>query len=172
LRFILDLLLSYGHGLNVNVNLFHRVLNEHIVRCAPLGYASEVAWALWCSIMLSVKLDRVTATAISTLPDSFVALLALDARQRGLVPRGLTTSIWEPFMTREGLRGEQWLLSYESFIKGWLPSADPGSDHIRRDAAFNYLRDFKVSFYDAKRTAPTVSAIAGPEPGSPYLDLP
>ncbi|GEM_PF-4931988 len=84
------------------------------------------------------------------MEDSFVALLALDGSQRGLIPTGLDTSLWETFMTDQELYGNQWLLAYEANIKNWLPSAT-GIDYVANDPAFGFLKSNNVEFYDPKR---------------------
>jgi hypothetical protein len=148
---------------------FIDVINAHIERHSRAGYSSEVAWGLWCLIAFGLPLDRRVATRVSALEDSIVALLALDARARGLVPRGgLDTTLWESHMTGAGLFGEQWLLAYEANVKGWLPSVG-GGDHVTADAGFGHLKQHGVYFYDvAAQIAPPVPA-AGP---LPYIALP
>jgi len=75
-------------------------------------------------------------------------------------------------MTSDGLEGEQWLLSYEANVKGWLPSRG-GGDHVAQHSAFAYLKRLGVSFYDPQRVVVGTPASAGPEPGAaPYIGLP
>jgi hypothetical protein len=53
------------------------------------------------------------------------------------------------------LFGEQWLLSYEAAVKGWL-RAPNGVDHIAQVDAFAWLRDMDVEFYNVQNiTTPT-----------------
>lgn len=81
--------------------------------------------------------------------DSIVALLTLDAQSRGLISKGLNTSLWETYMQDEkNLYDSMWLLTYEANIKGWLtPTIDP----IAKDKNFEFLRQHKVEFYDPRR---------------------
>ena len=173
LRFVMDGIRAYREaGYPVSRQTLGDVLNEHTQRSALLGQASEVAWALWCAITFQIPVDRRPARAISRMSDSVVALVALDARARGLIPTGLDTALWESFMTQGGLAGEQWLLSYEANIKTWLPSRG-GGDHVAQHPAFRYLKQLGVSFYDPQRVAVGSPASAGPRPGAaPYIGLP
>jgi hypothetical protein len=47
-------------------------------------------------------------------------------------------------MTTDSLRGEAWLLAYESNIKGWF---QPSADYVAGDPFFDALRSAGVSFY-------------------------
>jgi hypothetical protein len=76
-----------------------------------------------------------------------VALLALDARARGLA-RSLDTGLWETALADEELYRERWLLSYEANVKGWLSK---GVDHVAANATFGLLKSWGVSFYDSAR---------------------
>jgi hypothetical protein len=172
LRFVIDEIRRYEQaGFPIARDTLGVVINEHLERAATLGHASEVAWALWCAITFNISIDRRPARAISKMSDSFVALAALDARDRGLMRQGLDTTSWESAMNPDGLSGEQWLLSYEANFKGWLPTRG-GGDHVAKDAAFGYLKGLGVSFYDPGKTTVGAPASAGPQIGQPYPGLP
>ncbi len=130
-------------------------MNIQIVYQAPLGHSSEVAWALWTVLTFQLRVKSPAAKALSAMTDSVVALLALDARNRGLIRSGLNTELWETYLTTDELYGDQWLLSYESGIKGWLGSGNTTS-HIDADENFFFLRSSGVEFYDATRSDPSV----------------
>ena len=49
-------------------------------------------------------------------------------------------------MTTGDLYEDQWLLSYEANVKGWLPSLG-GGNHVSVDPRFGYLRALGVEFY-------------------------
>ncbi len=129
---------------------FRDAINRIIQFHAPQGHGSEVAWAIWAAMAFDLLIEESTADAISRMPDSCVALLALDARSRGQIPNGLDTTTWETYMTANELFGEQWLLSYEANVKGWLPSVG-GGDHVLREPTFSPLKTAGVSFYDSQQ---------------------
>jgi hypothetical protein len=137
-------------------DLIERTLSNIIKRHARLGHASEVAWAIWGTMVFQNELDATARAAIAVLDDSVVALLALDAAERGLVdPVSLDVTKWQEHVNGEGLYGPQWLLAYEATVKDWLSSAS--GDHIGSDEAFSFLREGNVSFY---ARVPTVLAEA------------
>lgn len=126
------------------------VMNYQIIQNSKSGKSSEVAWALWALIFWSVSLSKEAADTLASSEDSVVALLALDASHRGLIPTGLDTTFWETFMNAQFLYEEQWLLVYEANIKSWLPSQG-GVDFVANDANFGFLKRNDVSFYDSNR---------------------
>jgi hypothetical protein len=84
------------------------------------------------------------------MEDSVIALLALDAEKRGLVPTGLDATLWESFMTERDLYERQWLLAYEAKVKNWLPPVN-GVDYLAANATFGFLHSQGVEFYDSSR---------------------
>lgn len=162
---VLSILTQHAQdGFPVRTNTLEPVLNSLIIFQAPLGHGSEVAWALWTGIVFGVPIDKSAANAISKMDDSVVALLALDAQSRGLIPSKLNTTRWEAHMTTEDLHDRQWLLAYEANIKGWLPSAS-GGDHVLADPNFRYLKHMKVEFYNSQRAIGAVPTFTPPSAG-------
>jgi hypothetical protein len=70
-------------------------------------------------------------------------------------------------MVQTELYGSQWLLTYEAFIKGWLP-AKSGKDYVASEKNFKHLKNAGVEFYSPRRarkvapTGATESAGLGP----------
>jgi hypothetical protein len=143
----------FQNGLLPDGTLLEEVLNQHIVRHRARGHDGEVAWALWGALAFQIPLGRESAQAVSQSLDSVVALLALDAHQRGLVGGGLNLAGWASKMVPEELYGEQWLLCYEANVKGWLPSVGAG-DHVAADPAFAHLKALQVSFSEVSKATP------------------
>lgn len=139
----------------IDTNQLEEVLNSQIINHAPLGHASEVAWSLWGSILFDLQLYPKTGQIISEIEDSVVALLALDAESRGLFQEPLEKGVWTQYMNKEGLYGEQWLLSYEANIKKWIPTLD--RDYVNQDSRFNYLKKNGIQFYDASVAAKKIT---------------
>ncbi|MEL6458565.1 MAG: RNA-directed DNA polymerase [Cyanobacteria bacterium J06621_15] len=129
----------------IDLKSLEEILNFQILRYAPLGYSSEVAWAIWSAIVFNLPISKLAAESISQMSDSVVALLALDARRRGQLNQGLDTSKWEQFLLKEELYGEQWLLSYEANRQGYLSGTE---DYVASDSWFSQLKNGGVSFYD------------------------
>ena len=55
-------------------------------------------------------------------------------------------------MTAEDLYTENWILSYEALLKGWLRSRDE-IDYIASDTLFSAFRENGISFYDTSKLA-------------------
>ncbi len=137
-------------GYNVDLPALEYVLNFQIDRKSPLGYASDVAWAVWGLIYFSLNMSKDAADSVVNLKDSIVALLALDAENRGFVSSGLDHTKWLELMQTEELYGNNWLLAYEAKKQGWLPSFNV-NDHIYADYPFRFLQENDVHFYDKQR---------------------
>lgn len=144
-------------GYPIDLATLENVMNSQIAHHSRFGHGSEVAWALWTAIVFDLHLDAQAASAVSTMDDSVVALLALDAHCRGLIPAGLDLSHWQSYMHPGALYEEQWLLSYEANVQGWLPSTG-GGDHVASDPNFGFLKNLQVTFYDRSRTTPQMVA--------------
>jgi Reverse transcriptase (RNA-dependent DNA polymerase) len=123
-----------------------RTLNLIIESSAQLGHHHEVAWSLWAILFWRLQLSDKAARAISRVENSFVALLALDAKQNGLIASGLGSAGWESRMTAPDLYDDQWLLSYEANVHGWLQSVG-GGDHVASDPCFGHLKALGITFY-------------------------
>lgn len=150
LKVLERLMEAHKNNYPINRNQLDEVMNFQLIHNSSTGRSSEVAWALWALIFWNVSLSKQAAESVSNMEDSVIALLALDAERRGLVPSGLDTTLWESFMTEQELLERQWLLAYEASIKNWLPSVQ-GIDYIALNPAFNFLRANNVEFYDSAR---------------------
>jgi hypothetical protein len=126
-------------------------LEAAIMRHAPRGEGSEVAWALWGALTWSISLGAESARLVSNMNDNIVALLGLDADAKGLFPAGaLNKQSWQNLLSEpDVLRGEHWLLGFEANRQGWL--ACPA---VATDAVFSQIENGKVSFYDTARNVP------------------
>jgi Reverse transcriptase (RNA-dependent DNA polymerase) len=113
---------------------------------AKLRQGFEVAWALWLCKLFSLELPQPSLRQVSLVDDPIVALLMLDLRNLGLAD-GLDPSMWLMHMQPDHLYSENWLLAYEAYVRGWLPSAD-GMDYVATDAFFGVLARNNIRFYD------------------------
>jgi hypothetical protein len=125
------------------------VLNSIIQIHAPQGHTSEVAWSIWGCIVFNLRVRAASLKRAIAMQDPTVSLLTLHARETGLLTKGTTLAEFQQFMTADHLYDEQWLLSYEANVKGWLPSVGP--DHVHADPLFSLLKKNGVSFYDVNK---------------------
>lgn len=123
-------------------------LTEVISYHARSKQAYEVAWALWISKLLGVVLPETVWPEISRIDDSIVALISLDLRESGMADP-LKPDVWSQHMGKDHLYSENWLLAYEAFVKGWLPSLD-GTNYVGNDDFFGRLASSNIEFYDAE----------------------
>jgi hypothetical protein len=139
---------------------FARIAELH----APRGHGSEVASVIWGSLVLQLSIDDHTVNLIGAMNDSVVALLTLDAQAKGLVSKTANFNLWNQCMASDELYSSNWLLCYQAYENGWLPSID-GSDYISQDPAFSVLRTHKVRFYDVQSSDKyLISPVSHPMP--------
>ena len=125
-------------------DVLHQVIREH----GRVNHGSEVAWAIWGCLLFGISLDDRTASQAAQMEDSVVAILGLDAKAKGLISNNVNLTLWGSMMTTQALFEEDWLLSYEANVKGWLPSIG-APDHVSADPHFMFLKQHGVHFYDA-----------------------
>jgi len=118
---------------------------------APLQQGYEIAWAVWIACITGTVLSSEVAAKIIEVDDDIVALVALDARNRGLLPFW-SSPLWEGRMSESSLYSSHWLLAYEALAQQWLPSVS-GIDYVLNDSFFSILRAHNVKFYDASGLA-------------------
>jgi len=149
---VLEILIDHNpNNYPLSLLLIGEVLNHIIVNASPLGYTNETAWSLWGLIFWKLQLEVQASDVLSKSNDTVIALLALDALKRGLIPSGMNLTLWESFMTQNDLYEKQWLLSYEANKKGWLPSFGGSTDHVMADTNFGFLKMNDVYFYDEQK---------------------
>jgi hypothetical protein len=135
---------------------------------------NEIAWAIWGAILFKISLPAEICKIIADINDNCVALLFLDARDKGLTEGNNDLSLWRNHMTKEDLYERQWLLSYEARIKNWLPSKNKNSkNHINQDEAFNFLQKKDVIFYDSSKPKENteINRYAVPDPDAEFDDI-
>ncbi len=140
-----SLLFLRTQGCQLDLQLVQETLNTVITNSTALGHHYEVSWALWGLVSLNLALDQSSVAALPSTDNGVVAIIALDAQQRGLA-QNLDVTRWAGRMTTQDLREDQWLLSYEANVRNWLPSVS-GGDHVTVDSDFSFLKQQNVRFY-------------------------
>jgi hypothetical protein len=134
--------------------LIHSTISYH----APLSHGSEVAWALWAAIWFKRSIPTPVANKLVSNRDSAVGILALHARELGLIKKSVALHNWAPLVKSTSLYGPEWLLAYEADVQGWVPSATK-TKFVENDPNFSQLKQQGVSFYDPNVAAPTKSLL-------------
>ena len=150
LRYVItELTRARDRGLDVDVDGVRELSCYLIEQHAHLGHGSEVAWALWLAIVLSVPLPAEDLDVLTRLDDPFVPVLALYAEERGLIMGGnMQRTRWEELATSEGLNSSHWLLAYEGAVQGWL--AHDTTRMVNAHPVFGWLHKNGVSFFDGE----------------------
>lgn len=150
LQIVCELLFTYKkRGYTINQTLLQELVFNTIQESAPLEKHSELAWALWIAKEFSVKITKSVAQTVLTTTNPICVLIFLDLQSRGLIPKSVNTQRWKNLLVEDSLKNENWLLAYESAVKGWLKPKDP--NFIKKNKFFNVLRKHKISFYDTKK---------------------
>jgi hypothetical protein len=136
-------------GAKVDEDRIAGLVSQLTARHLPLGHGSEVAWALWLAIKLGVKMSQDVTNALPKTSDCLVPVLALYAEKKGLLSGNLDLTTWAALMTPDELWRENWLLSYEANVRGWLPSVG-GQDHVAQDPCFAFLKNEGVGFFNGR----------------------
>jgi hypothetical protein len=150
-----------NHGLTVNRQLLELTVNRIASVCARVGQHYELSWCLWAAINWGLNIDAGVTAEISAVDNSVVAILALDANQRGLFGGHLNPGTWQARMDQRELHEQEWLLAYEANVQGWLPSVG-GGDHVAADPGFRLLKNANVNFYRRSLSPFTPGALAYP----------
>lgn len=133
------------------------ILAEHI----PLHNHIEILWALWMGAKYGITLDKRVLLNILELGNSVCSLQALayindeihkEYKDDIDIKEKLTEL--ESSFDDKSLYGDQWLLLYESNLKGWLNF----KKIIDKHSFFKYLQEHNVSFFDANINADYTSA--------------
>ena len=130
---------------SIDNDLIGKTLAVLISKHSVKENTSEVAWALWTALAMNIKLANSIASVLGSIDDSVVSILSLDAMHRGCLEYAESDlKLWEQYKSVDELYGSQWLLSYEGQTRDWFECATD----FDKDAAFSYLREKGVSFYE------------------------
>jgi hypothetical protein len=132
-----------------------RTLNSLIGAHSHLDHGSEVAWAIWTCIRLSIPIHEPVLLSLAQSSDSIVRILALLARERGLLEGSISLESWEQQLSENSLYDEHWLFAYEANVRGWFGTSH---DDVKADANFSELKSSGVSFILAFRGFSAVAA--------------
>ncbi|WP_025844711.1 RNA-directed DNA polymerase [Paenibacillus ehimensis] len=148
-------------GYNLNYKEIYNTCNNLLGHHAKLGHGYEVSWSLWLAKTLKLKVSRASAKEISLMDDCISILTALDLRNLGLMPNGLSTTKWTAYLTHENLFQDKWLFAYEAVKQGWLT---PRTSYLSSDPFFSILNAKNVHFYDPNIiVSPSVPKINAPK---------
>lgn len=140
-------LIRYQSTHSLSKGKIELVFNNLIKLHASQHHGSEIAWSVWYLANTGYSVTAEAATMAMLVPDPVVALCLLYAKSKGVIIGQVDWMPLEVQMTKEELKGSNWLLAYEANIKGWLPSKD-SSDNVDAIPQFRHLKSLSVSFFD------------------------
>ena len=97
---------------------------------------------------------------VSQMDNSVVALADLDLEASGLTTQKFDRGLWDKCLNADGLYSENWLLSYEAYVKGWLKPPSGAAKYVESDPFFHILQSNDVEFYDDGRQVPVGDLVA------------
>lgn len=143
-----------GHNFPVKKfkSQWSNILNGLIQQYAAVDGHSEVAWLLWLSNLLDVKLAKESVTSLEKIRSSACILLGLHLEKRGLLHRKLNRSAFGDYRDPKSLYKSAWLLTYEGALQGWLPEV---VSLVQSDQYFGPMFSEGIGFFsEAGNVAP------------------
>lgn len=145
---IFKIIISYKEFLNKKSKekisaVIQTIINDHV----NLNHSFEVSWSLWILKSLKIKCPSNILTSVLKTNDSISKIVCLDLINSSLyVGRKPGLSILASTINGSQLFTNEWLLSYESYIKGWLDFK--GRNILEKNKFMHILHDYGVSFYN------------------------
>lgn len=144
-----EILLGYKNAkYNINENKLKETLFEIIYYHIPSGHTHEISWALWICKTFNFKVPVKLVKELVKIDDCIISLMLLDLYYKKKIS-SLDVSKWTSMLIKENLYTSNWLLVYESILKGWLQPENE-ENFLLEDKFFKYLFENNISFYDAK----------------------
>lgn len=120
--------------------LLHILSNQ-----ADRSLSSDVAWAIWGCIENQIEIPNELARKASMIECDVCSLTLLHARSLNIVSTDADLTAIDELIDESDFQSCHWLLSYESWVKGWVNQEHCAkvSESVHAQA----LRDENVSFY-------------------------
>ena len=151
LPIVIDFIAFYRNaGVEIDVTEIKKTLEFIMLENARQNHTSEICWAIWGMMLLNIEFSSEVIHTIKKIENSFVALLTLDAKRRGLIAEDQSFELWSSLMTSAELTGNNWLLAYEALKQGWLEPVD-GKEYLSQASGFSILSKNNVTFYDTEK---------------------
>lgn len=132
-------------GYSINANMVEEAVNYLIEFNARYNNVYELLWGLWALKVFNLKLYEENLKLIEKVDDPLVALMVLYLEEVGFIEVNVDHAYWQKHMLSDGLYTDKWILVYEAYVRGWLPSVS-GKDYIENKNFFRILREHKIRF--------------------------
>ncbi|MCB5207724.1 RNA-directed DNA polymerase [Methylovorus mays] len=159
---------KYDYPLN-DVRL-KRTINQIIIDHALFDHHSEIAWALWLSKSLKIKLTKKSCESLNQINSSVALIIAVDLENSGLLEGELDNSRIINLANIAEIWGTNWLLAYELRMKEWLGFS---KSSLLSDNYYGILAGLNIHFYDQEKIlepifAPAESTVTE---GNPFNEM-
>jgi hypothetical protein len=134
-----------GNKLTIDRGIAAAGLTNLIRRSAPVGHGNEVLWSLWAAMLLQIRLDDDLLKDIGDLDDSFVAIAAFRAAERGVFGSIPESNLWKGWLKEKWFDSSHWLFIYEAFRNGWFAEQRRGANLLSNDC-IKFLYEHGVGF--------------------------
>ncbi|MDX8550685.1 hypothetical protein KHC33_07100 [Methanospirillum sp. J.3.6.1-F.2.7.3] len=140
-------------GYSVNVDKIKEAIEYLILNTLPSN-DYEISWALWSAKVFPIVLSSNVGEVLSKIDNPIIGLLSLDLKNSGKL-EGYNETILIPFLNKDNLYSDKWILAYEVIKKGWIPGI---KNYLKGDKFFIKLLKNNVSFYDEMKIQPRISS--------------
>jgi hypothetical protein len=145
---VVEVLVNRQNGKkDVDLNKVATFIVSNLSRLLETEKYGELAWLLFLTSELSIKLKRKSLEGVFALNCSVAALQVCHLHSLGLIDKAIDRSTWNGFLNEGGLLSEMWLYAYEATLKNWTGSAS--KKFITSHVGFGPLLAKGVSFYDS-----------------------
>lgn len=136
----------FKDGQEIDKRKLKATIDIIVATAAPIGHASDVAWALWTALLFQITISQKAAKELAHCLDSVVGCLTCELGSRKLLPKRFDDSLLKRIVAdKNSLYENQWLLSYEAARNGWLGQKPNG---LSVDPCFEYLCKSEVKFFE------------------------
>jgi len=138
----------YVEAYPLNKDVIKDTIIEIITYNSRYSNDYEISWALWLLYVIDIKITDDITDKFQNTSNPVIQLMILDLREKGLINVDVESLNWKQYLDKKHLYDEHWLIAYEAYVKGWLPSSD--GNFIDDDPFFKILKDNGVEFYENK----------------------
>lgn len=146
---VFRIIYSYKQYLNSKsrreiTHVIEKSINEHLA----LNHSFEVSWGLWILLSFKIKVNSSILESILNSNDQISKIICLDIINRNMFSgKKPSLKILSTSFKGNNLNSDDWLLGYESCLKGWLKFGS--KNPIDNNLFMKILFDRKISFYNS-----------------------
>lgn len=153
-----------SNGAMLNDSIIIKTIDLMIERHRYRGLSNDICWALYFCLEWNLTLSDQSSKSLSKFSDDCIAIICLHMRSKNLLTNKFTTKEIQKVIDDNELKGEHWLLIYESSFHGWLTNGDA---KVLQDPFFCELKSKNITFY--VKNTPNYASIIHPGSAPPWV---